>query len=69
MDGTLPKVGTVCQTDLEPFDSVEDGLREDAQGRLLMDMNEEDKLLLSAIKRLSSSSSPFSTNFYYYFQR
>lgn len=65
MDGTLPKVGTVCQADLGPFDdSFEEGSRGDAQGRLnIMDtMNEEDKMLLSAMERLSSSS-PF-TNFY-----
>ena len=62
MDGTLPKVGTVCQADLGPFDSVEEGLRGDAQGRLSIDMDEEDKLLLSAMQRLSSSS-PFA-NFY-----
>jgi hypothetical protein len=61
MDGTLPKVGTVCQADLGPFDSVEEGSRGDAQGRLDMDMNEEDKLLLRAMQRLSSL--PF-TNFY-----
>lgn len=54
-DGTLPKSGTMCETDLGPFDSVKEGSTEDAQGKLLMDMNEEDKLLLSAIRELSSS--------------
>ena len=65
MDGTLPKVGTVCQADLGPFDSVEEGSREDSdtQGKLRhMDMNEEDKLLLSAIQELSSL--PFTKFFY-----
>ena len=62
MDGTLPKVGTVCQADLGPFDSFEERSRGGAQGRLYMDsMDEEDKLLLSAMEKLSSS--PF-TNFY-----
>ena len=60
MDGTLPEVGTVCQADLGPFDSFEEGSQGDTQERLDMDMNEEDKFLLSAMQRLSSS--PF-TNF------
>jgi hypothetical protein len=56
-DGTLPKPGTVCEADLGPFDSVEEESKsvEDAQGRLHMDMNEEDKQLFSAIRELSSS--------------
>jgi hypothetical protein len=58
-DGTLPKPGTICEADLGPFDSVneESESMEDAQGRLHrdMDMNEEDKQLLSAIRELSSS--------------
>ena len=63
MDGTLPKPGTVCEPDLGPFDSVEEGSMEDvsAQGRLYLDMNEEDKQLLSAMRELSSSQY---TNFY-----
>ena len=60
-DGILPKPGTVCEVDLGPFDSVKEGSTEDAQGRLHMDMNEEDKQLLNAIRELSSL--PF-TNFY-----
>jgi len=65
-DGTLPKPGTICEPDLGPFDSVKEGSMEDAQGRLHMDMNEEDKMLLSAIQELSSSQiinfyPPFST--------
>ena len=56
-DGTLPKPGTVCETDLGPFDSdyVKEGSTEDPQGWLHMDMNEEDKQLMSAIRELSSS--------------
>ena len=67
-DGTLPKPGTMCETDLDPFDSVavEEGSTEDAQGRLRVDMNEEDKQLLSAIQELSSSEF---TNFYPPFSR
>ena len=66
-DGTLPKPGTVCETDYGPFDDVEEGSTGDAQGRLRMDiMNEEDKLLLNAIRELSSL--PF-TNFYSPFSR
>ena len=66
-DGTLPKPGTICEADLGPFDTVAEGSAEDdAQRRLHMDMNEEDKLLLSAIRELSSSQftnfhPPFST--------
>jgi len=56
MDGTLPKPGTVCQPNLKPFDVVEKpGLLEEAQRRLKMDIDEEDKLLFSAIQELSSS--------------
>jgi hypothetical protein len=68
-DGTLPKPGTVCEVKLGPFDSFEGGFRstedEDAQGRLDMDldMNEEDRKLLSAVRELSSSS-PFTTKFH-----
>ena len=52
----MPKLGsTVCETDLGPFDSVKEESTEDAQGRLHMDMYEEDKQLLSAIRELSSS--------------
>ena len=54
-DGTLPKPGTICEVDVGLFDSVTEGPTEDdAQRRLHMDMNEEDKLLLSAIRELSS---------------
>jgi len=60
-DGTLPKPGTVCEADLGPFDSVREEFTEDAQGKLHIDMNEEDKQLLSAIRELSSSQF---TNFY-----
>ena len=63
-DGTLPKLGTMCEADLGPFNSataVKEGSTEDAQGRLHMDMNDEDKQLLNAIRELSSL--PF-TNFY-----
>ena len=49
MDGTLPKLGTICEADLGPFDSVKEESTKDAQGKLHMDMNEEDKQLLSAI--------------------
>ena len=58
-DGTLPKPGTVCQTDLGLFDSVgQQGMPGGVlpQGRL--NMNQEDKLLFKAIRELSSS--PFS---------
>ena len=64
MDGTLPKPGTICEVDLGPFDSVKEESMpvEDAQGRLHnMDMNDEDKQLLNAIRELSSSQF---TNFY-----
>ena len=61
MDGTLPKPGTMCEVNLGPFDSVEEGSMKDAQGRLHMDMNEEDKQLLRVIRELSSSQF---TNFY-----
>ena len=60
MDGTLPQAGTVCQANLGPFDTIEEKIREDAQGRLHIDMNKEDEVLLSAILELSSL--PF-TNF------
>ena len=62
-DGTLPKPGTVCEADLDPFDSdfVKEGSTEDVQGRLQVDMDEEDKQLMSAIRELSSSQF---TNFY-----
>ena len=66
-NGTLPKPGTICEPNIELFDSVTEGSTEDdAQRRLHMDINEEDKLLLSAIRELSSSQftnfhSPFST--------
>jgi hypothetical protein len=54
-DGTLPKPGAVCEADLGPFDSIEHwGSPKDTQGRLNMDMHEEDKLLFSAIQELSS---------------
>ena len=56
VDGTLPQAGTVCQPNLGPFDTIEENLREDAQGRLHMNMNEEDEVLLSAILELSSLS-------------
>jgi len=58
-DGTLPKPGTVCEVDLRPFDSVEVGSPEEAQGLLNKYMNEEDKLLFSALRELSSTSSSF----------
>ena len=45
----------MCEADFGPFDSAEEDFTEDAQGRLLVDMNEEDKQLLSAIRELSSS--------------
>ena len=60
----MPKPGTMCETDLGPFDSIEEGSVEDsadAQGRLHKDMDEDDKLLLRAIRKLSSSQF---TNFY-----
>ena len=60
-DGTLPSPGTVCEAELGPFDSIKEGFMEDAQERLHMDMNEEDKQLLSAIRELSSFQF---TNFY-----
>ena len=56
----------MCEADFGPFDSVEEDFMEDAQGRLYMDMNEEDKQLLSAIRELSSSQF---TNFYPFFSR
>ena len=40
----------MCEADFGPFDSVEEDFMEDAQGRLYMDMNEEDKQLLRAIR-------------------
>ena len=47
----------MCETDYGPFDDVKGGPMADAQGRLRMDiMNEEDKLLLNAIRELSSLS-------------
>ena len=61
MDGTLPKPGTTCEVDLGPFDSVEEGSVDDVQAKLHMNMNEEDKQLLRAIRELSSSQF---TNFY-----
>lgn len=61
MDGTLPKPGTICEVYLDPFDSVKEESMEDAHGRLHMDMNDEDKQLLNAIRELSSSQF---TNFY-----
>ena len=57
----------MCEADLGPFDSdsdsanLKEGSTEDAQGTLLMDTNEEDKQLLSAIRELSSSQF---TNFF-----
>ena len=47
----------MCEADLGPFDPIEEEelFMEDAQGRLRMDMNEEDKQLLSALRELSSS--------------
>ena len=47
----------MCEADLGPFDSVEEGSMEDAQARLHMDSdtNEEDKKLLRAIRELISS--------------
>ena len=57
----------MCETDYGPFDDVKGGPMADAQGRLRMDiMNEEDKILLNAIQELSSF--PF-TNFYSPFSR
>jgi pimeloyl-ACP methyl ester carboxylesterase len=63
VEGTLPKEGTICQSDSRPFNSSAKNEFEpaDAQGRLLYmednTMSEEDKLLLSAMQELSSSSS------------
>jgi TAP-like protein len=54
LEGTLPKPGTVCQVDLGPFDSVEQGSLDEAQGILSTGMNEEDRLLVSALLELSS---------------
>jgi hypothetical protein len=51
----------VCEADLGPFDSVKEEFTEDAQGRLHMDKNEEDKQLLSTLQELSSLQF---TNFY-----
>ena len=51
----MPKPGTMCEADLGPFDSVEEGFMVDAQAKLHMDMNEEDEQLLRAIRELSSS--------------
>lgn len=50
VEGTLPKEGTVCQSESRPFDSAKNGLfeppppppRADEQGRLLLDYMEED---------------------------
>ena len=51
----------MCQVDSKPFDAVEQGSPEEmAQGRLNIDMNEEDKLLLSAMQELSRSGFTYS---------
>ena len=50
----------MCQVDSRPFDAVERGSPEETQGRLNMDMNEEDKLLLSAMQGLSRSGFTYS---------
>ena len=45
----------MCEANFGPFDTVKEEFTDDGQGRLHMDMNEEDKQLLSAIQDLSSS--------------